>query len=475
MKEFIIIILIIIIIIILSFTNIERFINTNDITCESSNINLDIACNAYNAKKASLLDIKNNYNSARKITETRYTIWNYSKNEISLKKAALDQAIIVDTYLNSRNNVELLSKIILSIIYAKAAVTVVNYQYATTSIEYINAINNYNSTAANANLMEINNGYNTPAEALDAAINLYNNTISKIPTSENLTPTLSNDTPKNILENSFIITKNALRNLNDVYLIPSLAQYNSRATAANIKNYTINDDLSSLKSNAQYEFNLVNNIDNEEKISTLLINYKSAITNELEKFNTFFNLIIELKTLFISFITYLIDPENGNLDNIPPSGLFQCSTKYNLISLANVYYTSLDNINNNKIIAKNKSINHPIAKIVDENILAIETKYNNLLETYTIKRNMLMNNNEIMYDIIEFKNASTNFDIKYLEYINGNNELLKYVLEYNLTSEKQKYNELSKDYIYYKNIYLNLLVDIKRCHGEFKTLSKSNL
>jgi hypothetical protein len=88
MKEFIIIILIIIIIIILSFTNIERFINTNDITCESSNINLDIACNAYNAKKASLLDIKNNYNSARKITETRYTIWNYSKNEISIKKAA---------------------------------------------------------------------------------------------------------------------------------------------------------------------------------------------------------------------------------------------------------------------------------------------------------------------------------------------------------------------------------------------------
>ena len=50
----------------------------------------------------------------------------------------------MDTYLNSRNNVELLSKIILSIIYAKAAVTVVNYQYATTSIEYIHAINNFN-------------------------------------------------------------------------------------------------------------------------------------------------------------------------------------------------------------------------------------------------------------------------------------------------------------------------------------------
>jgi hypothetical protein len=126
----IIAIILIVIIIILSFNNIinEYFINSSQITCGTTDNNIDVTCNLYNTKKSLLIDIQSAYNLAKKTTEDKYDLWIFSKNNVSLKKAVLDQANIVDTHLKNKNAIELIINIIKSIIYAKAAVTIINYQ-----------------------------------------------------------------------------------------------------------------------------------------------------------------------------------------------------------------------------------------------------------------------------------------------------------------------------------------------------------
>lgn len=466
----IIIIILIIIIIIISFNNIiyERFINTNQILCNFNDNNMDNACNTYNQQKSLLNNLQNNYNLAKKNTEDKYDLWNFSKREVLLKKAALDQAIVIDTILKNKNDAELLSKIILSIIYLKALITVINYQYAETSSEYIDAINNYNSSAGNANLLQLNNfdGYNSPSEALIAAITAYNTTVAIIPNTNNLMPALSVDTAKNILENTFIASKNLLININQNYLIPALAEYNNLATAANITNYDINSDLSSLKTATQSQYDLAN-INKETKIQTALVQYKSAAINEKDKLILFFNLITQLKSQFLLYINHLINPENGYDNNVIPSGTTKCDTYNNLITSSATNYGNLLTLNINKTVARNNSTQHPIKNNVDNNLSTIETIYNNLLQAFITKRNMLdaINlNDENTYSKHYLMHVSSNFDVKYSEYISANDQLLNIVDQYNNTSEKRIYNSLSMQYINTNVIYLNVMADIKRCY-----------
>ena len=466
----IIIIILIIIIIIISFNNIiyERFINTNQILCNFNDNNMDNACNTYNQQKSLLNNLQNNYNLAKKNTEDKYDLWNFSKREVLLKKAALDQAIVIDTILKNKNDAELLSKIILSIIYLKALITVINYQYAETSSEYIDAINNYNSSAGNANLLQLNNfdGYNSPSEALIAAITAYNTTVAIIPNTNNLMPALSIDTAKNILENTFIASKNLLININQNYLIPALAEYNNLATAANITNYDINSDLSSLKTVTQSQYDLANT-NKETKIQTALVQYKSAAINEKDKLILFFNLITQLKSQFLLYINHLINPENGYDNNVIPSGTTKCDTYNNLITSSATNYGNLLTLNINKTVARNNSTQHPIKNNVDNNLSTIETIYNNLLQAFITKRNMLdaINlNDENTYSKHYLMHVSSNFDVKYSEYISANDQLLNIVDQYNNTSEKRIYNSLSMQYINTNVIYLNAMADIKRCY-----------
>ena len=466
----IIIIILIIIIIIISFNNIiyERFINTNQILCNFNDNNMDNACNTYNQQKSLLNNLQNNYNLAKKNTEDKYDLWNFSKREVLLKKAALDQAIVIDTILKNKNDAELLSKIILSIIYLKALITVINYQYAETSSEYIDAINNYNSSAGNANLLQLNNfdGYNSPSEALIAAITAYNTTVAIIPNTNNLMPALSIDTAKNILENTFIASKNLLININQNYLIPALAEYNNLATAANITNYDINSDLSSLKTVTQSQYDLANT-NKETKIQTALVQYKSAAINEKDKLILFFNLITQLKSQFLLYINHLINPENGYDNNVIPSGTTKCDTYNNLITTSATNYGNLLTLNINKTVARNNSTQHPIKNNVDNNLSTIETIYNNLLQAFITKRNMLdaINlNDENTYSKHYLMHVSSNFDVKYSEYISANDQLLNIVDQYNNTSEKRIYNSLSMQYINTNVIYLNAMADIKRCY-----------
>jgi hypothetical protein len=466
----IIIIILIIIIIIISFNNIiyERFINTNQILCNFNDNNMDNACNTYNQQKSLLNNLQNNYNLAKKNTEDKYDLWNFSKREVLLKKAALDQAIVIDTILKNKNDAELLSKIILSIIYLKALITVINYQYAETSSEYIDAINNYNSSAGNANLLQLNNfdGYNSPSEALIAAITAYNTTVAIIPNTNNLMPALSIDTAKNILENTFIASKNLLININQNYLIPALAEYNNLATAANITNYDINSDLSSLKTTTQSQYDLANT-NKETKIQTALVQYKSAAINEKDKLILFFNLITQLKSQFLLYINHLINPENGYDNNVIPSGTTKCDTYNNLITSSATNYGNLLTLNINKTVARNNSTQHPIKNNVDNNLSTIETIYNNLLQAFITKRNMLdaINlNDENTYSKHYLMHVSSNFDVKYSEYISANDQLLNIVDQYNNTSEKRIYNSLSMQYINTNVIYLNAMADIKRCY-----------
>jgi hypothetical protein len=429
---------------------------------------MDNACNTYNQQKSLLNNLQNNYNLAKKNTEDKYDLWNFSKREVLLKKAALDQAIVIDTILKNKNDAELLSKIILSIIYLKALITVINYQYAETSSEYIDAINNYNSSAGNANLLQLNNfdGYNSPSEALIAAITAYNTTVAIIPNTNNLMPALSVDTAKNILENTFIASKNLLININQNYLIPALAEYNNLATAANITNYDINSDLSSLKTATQSQYDLAN-INKETKIQTALVQYKSAAINEKDKLILFFNLITQLKSQFLLYINHLINPENGYDNNVIPSGTTKCDTYNNLITSSATNYGNLLTLNINKTVARNNSTQHPIKNNVDNNLSTIETIYNNLLQAFITKRNMLdaINlNDENTYSKHYLMHVSSNFDVKYSEYISANDQLLNIVDQYNNTSEKRIYNSLSMQYINTNVIYLNVMADIKRCY-----------
>jgi hypothetical protein len=429
---------------------------------------MDNACNTYNQQKSLLNNLQNNYNLAKKNTEDKYDLWNFSKREVLLKKAALDQAIVIDTILKNKNDAELLSKIILSIIYLKALITVINYQYAETSSEYIDAINNYNSSAGNANLLQLNNfdGYNSPSEALIAAITAYNTTVAIIPNTNNLMPALSIDTAKNILENTFIASKNLLININQNYLIPALAEYNNLATAANITNYDINSDLSSLKTVTQSQYDLANT-NKETKIQTALVQYKSAAINEKDKLILFFNLITQLKSQFLLYINHLINPENGYDNNVIPSGTTKCDTYNNLITSSATNYGNLLTLNINKTVARNNSTQHPIKNNVDNNLSTIETIYNNLLQAFITKRNMLdaINlNDENTYSKHYLMHVSSNFDVKYSEYISANDQLLNIVDQYNNTSEKRIYNSLSMQYINTNVIYLNAMADIKRCY-----------
>jgi len=468
-KEFIIIILIIIIII-LSFNNIiyESFINTNQIPCYFNDNNMDNACNAYNTRKSLLSNIQNNYNLAKKNTENKYDLWDFAKREVLLKKSVLDQAIIVDNALKTKNAANLLLKIILSIIYAKALIIVVNYQYAESSSEYIDAMNNYNSSASNANLLQINNldGYNNPSEALTAAIAAYNTTIATIPNSENLPSSLSIDTPKNILENTLIVIKNLLSNINENSLIPSLAEYNNLATAANIINYDINDDLSSLKDTVQSQYDLANS-NKQAKISASLAEYKSAVVNEKDKLTIFFDFITELKNAYLLYIDYLINPETGFNNNITPHGTMKCDSYTNLIVLSSTTYGNLLNLNTSKAIARNNSTRLPIKNIVDNILSSIQPVYNNLLEIFITKRNMLnaiSMNDENNYTKNNLLYLSTNFDMRYSEFININDQLFNIVNQYNNTPEKRTYNSLSMQYVNNNIIYLNSMADLKRCY-----------
>jgi hypothetical protein len=467
----IIAIILIVIIIILSFNNIinEYFINSSQITCGTTDNNIDVTCNLYNTKKSLLIDIQSAYNLAKKTTEDKYDLWIFSKNNVSLKKAVLDQANIVDTHLKNKNAIELIINIIKSIIYAKAAVTIINYQYSQTSNEYKNAINTFNYYANNAQLLQINsdNGsYNTPSEALTASINAYNNNVASLTNKGNLILNITQETRINILENALINAKDLIKDINDKYLIPSLTEYNNLATAANIINYDINSDLTLLKpmTNSQYELAIANE---QSNISSALANYKSAISNELDKLNIFYNIIVELKPIFLYYINFLINPENGYNNNTIPTGTGRCDTKANLSSLAATTSANQAIIDANKNIARNNSTQHPTNNIVYMNTMEIEQKYNNLIQSMRAKINMLSainENNENNYSKDDLMNVSKNMYDKYSDFINSNDALITSVNDYNKTTEKQNYNDLSMQSINNSIINLNAIADIKRCY-----------
>jgi len=470
MKELIIIILIIVIIII-SFNNIiyEKFITSTQIICGSSDNNLDTICNEYNTKKALLNDVQNDYNLAKQYSANKFDIWDISKRNVLLIKTALDQAIIVDTNLKNRNTAELISKILLCIIYAKTIIIIENYQYPQTSAEYINAINIFNSAAVDTKLLKIiyTDGYNTSSEALAAAIAAYNSNISLVPNNENLISSITVETPKQTLENTLNAAKDLVIILNNNYLIPSLTEYNNRATAATLTTYDINSDLSSLKSNTQQRYDLAN-ANKDRDISVALANYKSAIRIEIDKLQLYYNLIRDLKMAFLNYINLLLNPENGYLNNKIPSGTGKCDTYANLSALASRSFASQGDLTTSRNNARNANIiRNQIMRIINTNISDIDNKYNNLIQAINNKNTMLTSiiaNNENNYSKIDLTNASKNIDDRYLEFVRNNDDTLKTINYFNNIPEKRNYDSLSLNYISNNITYLNALADIRRCY-----------
>jgi hypothetical protein len=484
----IIIIILIIIIIILSFNNIIiEYFNTSSsvsITCGTSNINLDIACKKYNSTKNLIPDNENNYNIAKQNTLDKYDQWQFSKIIVNLKNTALDKAIIVDTNFNNRNTLKKMLYIIKCIIYSNVIIILINSN-SNSNNEFngyiTDATNIYNYYAINANLKQINNsadGYSTPNEALNGALIEYNKSLSnlknaRIPNIEKLSE-INSETSSNILDETLKDIVNLYSEINDNYLIPSLKDYNDQANIS--KNTIFNiDNLSSIKSTVENEYETAKT---NERINILsaLEEYKSAVSNELRKFNIFNEIINDLQTNFSDYTNllnfpeyaYKINTENDKPRNIKDKTGCEVYNDYQLnIQVTDAFYAQENlkpGINNAMNICKQLPIKINIDKITLNDV----SQYSGNREgSYSIKVSILqyiIDNDDVeKYKKQDLINASNKFNEDYKKSMNANDTVLKLLYEYNQMPEKIQYNELSKNFINKFNIYDKLNFDSKRC------------
>jgi hypothetical protein len=281
----------ILIVFLLSRNTIEKFTDAEEITpitiynitCGNTNNNLDLLCNIYNKQKNLISKFDHDYNSARRNTENKYYLWDFSKNEVAFKKAVLDAAILLNSKLNIRNKIEKTLKIINAVVAAKKITIILNSGYTPSTVAYKNALDEYNKIVANDNgdekILEINDkdGYSSAFVALDKTIEKYNNAVfiaiaTNTSKSKNLTPSISKTTEIEDLINAQTIANDAYSEINDKYIISSLNTYNQAAKDAQMKEYEITDNLLSIQINAENSYE--NSQKSEKtKIELLLSNY----------------------------------------------------------------------------------------------------------------------------------------------------------------------------------------------------------
>jgi len=482
-KIIILIILMILIVFLLSRNTIEKFTDAEEITpitiynitCGNTNNNLDLLCNIYNKQKNLISKFDHDYNSARRNTENKYYLWDFSKNEVAFKKAVLDAAILLNSKLNIRNKIEKTLKIINAVVAAKKITIILNSGYTPSTVAYKNALDEYNKIVANDNgdekILEINDkdGYSSAFVALDKTIEKYNNAVfiaiaTNTSKSKNLTPSISKTTEIEDLINAQTIANDAYSEINDKYIISSLNTYNQAAKDAQMKEYEITDNLLSIQINAENSYK--NSQKSEKtKIELLLSNYKNAINDELIKFTSFYNAIKDLQTAFYNYCHLLINPEIAyKLSDDNANGNDNDNANDN-------YCDRYEKLNNDlyKASPEVKKIKDELAKLKEKSIKTSE--FNKIEE--------IKNNVKIIFDYLEksyltkidnYKNeimkGSDDFYNKYIDLNTANNLYYNSIFLYNQTPDKQKYNKKVIDTLPIIQNYDNIKINIKRCYPD---------
>jgi hypothetical protein len=448
------IILIAVLLLLLSIKPIEKFtekkeqdmiIYNNYMKCGKSNIKMDEYCNIYTIQKLSISKLEQDYNSARRNTENKYEVWEFAKNEISLKKIVLDKAIIFKSNLDIRNKIEDTLNIINAVVAANKIIILSNNGYYSSTIAYKNALDEYNKIAKNAHFLQINEnggGYTTPENAYSEMINKYNNAVfiaiaTNTQKSKNLIPSISKTTEMNELINAQTAANDAFNEANETLIIPSLNIYNQAAKDAKMANYYITDNLSTVQKNAQIAYENAQKSE-ETSITIALSDYKDATKEELDKFIIFYTAIKELQSAFYNYCNLLINPEiaykpsldndndNNNNDND------KCDLYEKIISDLNKLSEDISKIDAEISNVRENSMKTAEYKKVEENKKNVIFIFDHLEKSYL---NKITNyNNEII-------NMSRDFANKYIDLNTVNDVYYNSIVSYNQTQEKQEYNK----------------------------------
>jgi hypothetical protein len=490
--KIIILIILIILIAILFFyptKTIEKFTDNEEttpltvynISCGNSKNNLDSICNIYITQKNYIGKYEHDYNSAKRNTESKYDLLNFSKNEVAFKKSALDTAIILNSKINIRNKIEKTLNIINAVVAAKKLLIILNNGYTPSTIIYKNALEEYNKTVANGNgngngdqkILEINEkgGYSSAFEALKDTVDKYNNSVfiaiaTNTSKSKNLTPSISKTTEIDELIKAQTAANDAYNEMNDEYIIPSLNSYNQVAKDANMKQYEMTDNLSFIQINAEIAYD--NSLKSEKTLIALAsANYKTAMNEELEKFILFYNAIKDLQTAFHNYCNLLINPEishKSSIDNDNDDDNDNDNDDDN-------YCERYEKLNNDlyKASPEVNKINNELSKLKEKSMKTIE--YDKIEET--------KNNVKVIFDYLEksylikmddYKNkiikSGDDFLNKYVDLNIVNNLYYNYIISYNQTPEKQEYNKMVIDTLPIIQNYDNIKNNIKRCYPD---------
>jgi len=449
-------------------TPLYQQVNIYNTTCGKSNNNLDIACNIYNTQKILINRFEQDYNSARRNAENKYNLWDFSKNEVSLKRKVLNTAIILRNNINIRNKIQKTLNIINAVVAAKKLVILLNNGYNQSTIAYQNALDEYNKIIIyantndndrdNINLLQINdkNGYSSPSVALDKTINKYNNAVfiaiaTNTSKSKNLIPSITNTTDISILINAQIAANDAYNEINDKYIIPTLNIYNRAATNAKMNNYNITDNLSSVYLNAQLAYD---NATKSEKttIALALSNYNDSLNVQLDKLKSFYNEIKDLQNVFYNYCNFLINPEIAYKPS-SQSNNYTCNDRYeDLISYLNKISPELNKINNLLSNIREKCIKTPEYVKVEDGKKNVSLIFNYLEKSY-------LNNIDIIKNSTDFLN-------KYIDLNTANDIYFKSIISYNETREKQEYDRIVITYIPTIIKYDNINNEIKKCYPD---------
>ena len=468
------IILIILIAILFSTTMIEKFtdkldlvppitpISIYNISCGNTDINLDVLCNTYNTQKISISKLEQDYNSARRNTETKYELLNFAKNETEFKKKALDNAIVLNNKLNIRNKIEKTLNIINAVVAVKKIIILLKNGYTPSTIAYKNALDEYNKivSISNAEILEINEngGYSSSYDALDKTIEKYNNAVfiaiaTNTAKSKNLRPSISKTTDIDELINAQIAVNEAYIEINEKHIIPALNTYNKAAKDAKMTTFDITDNLSLVQMNAQTAYD--NSIkSNKTAIALALSNYKTATSEEVDKFKLFYNAIKDLQAAFINYCHLLINPEIAYKSTSENNGNDECEIYDKLISDLDNIIPEVNKINAEIEKLKEKSIKIEEFNKVEETKNNVQSIFDNLKNSYSNS-----NNNEII-------NGSRAFLNKYIDLNTANELYYKSIVSYNQTPEKQEYNKKVIETIPIILIYDKIKNNIKRCYPD---------
>jgi len=471
------IILIILISILFSTTMIEKFTNKSDlvsslspispisiynISCGNTDINLDVLCNIYNTQKILISKLEQDYNSARRNTETKYELLEFAKNETEFKKKVLDNAIVLNNKLNIRNKIEKTLNIINAVVAAKKIIILLKNGYTPSTIAYKNALDEYNKivSISNTEILEINEngGYASVYEALEKTIEKYNNAVfiaiaTNTQKSKNLTPSISKTTDIDDLINAQIAVNEAYIEINEKHIIPALNEYNKAAKDAKMTTFDITDNLSLVQMNAQTAYD--NSIkSNKTTIALALSNYKTTTSEEVDKFKLFYNGIKDLQAAFINYCHLLINPEIAYKSTSENTSNDECEMYDKLISDLDNIIPEVNKINAEVAKLKDKSIKTTEFNKVEEIKNNVQSIFDNLKKFYSNS-----NNDEII-------NGSKAFSNNYIDLNTANELYYKSIVSYNQIPEKQEYNKKVIETIPIIQIYDKIKNNIKRCYPD---------